>query len=929
MKITSIYDGTPTISVIDNRNLLIRTLEYNRISIDEPVDEYVNRNTYTLVGNLESNMDPRLFSQYQEDNRTRQNMRYTSSLRGEVLRTESMDAGRKAEFFDIEGQPTWSIDANGTQTTINYDLLGRPTAVFEKLEDTDVPQCRERFIYGENEINAQANNLCGQLVRHYEAAGRVLTESFSLAGMPFYQGRQLLKNMDQPSDWHMGDESTWNNLLATETYDTNWQYDALGKVITQTDAKGNLQKVSYNAIGQQKAVSLTLKGQAEQSIVNEIEYNAAGQVQRTEAGNGIITEYTYDEATQRLMRKRNSRELSFGVWEGLQDHHYEYDPVGNILSISNEADEIRFFRNQVIAPKCEYTYDALYQLVSSSGRESDTLRQCQSFPPLQTPIPLDASQYVNYSEKYSYDRAGNLLKLSHYGASQYTTNIYIDDNSNRGMWKQGEETPDISTSFDKAGNQKELHSGIPLEWNTRHQLSRVNMVVREEGDNDWEQYLYDGSGMRIVKRNIRQAQNTTQTDQTMYLPSLELRTRQTGERITETLQVITLSAGAVQVRVLHWEDESQPDGIENNQYRYSINDHLGSSLLEVDMQGQIISKEEFYPYGGTALWTVRTEVEASYKTIRYSGKERDATGLYYYGYRYYMPWIGRWLNPDPAGTVDGLNLYRMVRNNPVNLIDPDGNAPIETTDYSKENGDLFYGLAPERGRLIKKFNSSFLIDDLNSDPMTIDQYNNEISKVVMFSNLKVRNPENSQKYAKKIKVPEGLSDSISNEKRGSYPLWKNYFEIGMDNAKFHIPSIYKDTADKFGTDNYHQYHISGLSVAPKLLWKRGSKLGLAIAASNQTTKIHFLLDGLDITSVVSKEGDHGKSITASELRYINRNYDKGLKGRVIFYRGGEKLEKAPWEENPVLWAKYQPTNRPIRKPEQKNIRSGVFTKCFR
>ncbi|SUB98548.1 Uncharacterized conserved protein [Proteus penneri] len=46
--------------------------------------------------------------------------------------------------------------------------------------------------------------------------------------------------------------------------------------------------------------------------------------------------------------------------------------------------------------------------------------------------------------------------------------------------------------------------------------------------------------------------------------------------------------------------------------------------------------------------------------------------MYYYGYRYYQPWIGRWLSADPAGTIDGLNLYRMVRNNPVTLHDPDG-----------------------------------------------------------------------------------------------------------------------------------------------------------------------------------------------------------------------------------------------------------------
>ncbi|WP_238697708.1 RHS repeat-associated core domain-containing protein, partial [Pantoea agglomerans] len=80
-------------------------------------------------------------------------------------------------------------------------------------------------------------------------------------------------------------------------------------------------------------------------------------------------------------------------------------------------------------------------------------------------------------------------------------------------------------------------------------------------------------------------------------------------------------------------------------------------------------------YGGTAVWTARSAVEADYKTVRYSGKERDATGLYYYGYRYYQPWAGRWLSSDPAGTVDGLNLYRMVRNNPVTLIDSNGLYP--------------------------------------------------------------------------------------------------------------------------------------------------------------------------------------------------------------------------------------------------------------
>src|SRR5262249_16117954 len=58
---------------------------------------------------------------------------------------------------------------------------------------------------------------------------------------------------------------------------------------------------------------------------------------------------------------------------------------------------------------------------------------------------------------------------------------------------------------------------------------------------------------------------------------------------------------------------------------------------------------------------------------RYSGKEcDDFTSLYYYGYRYYAPWMGRWLSPDPVGPKDDLNLYQFVLGDPVNLIDPDG-----------------------------------------------------------------------------------------------------------------------------------------------------------------------------------------------------------------------------------------------------------------
>ncbi len=61
------------------------------------------------------------------------------------------------------------------------------------------------------------------------------------------------------------------------------------------------------------------------------------------------------------------------------------------------------------------------------------------------------------------------------------------------------------------------------------------------------------------------------------------------------------------------------------------------------------------------------------KRYRYTGKERDEeTGLYYHGARYYAPWLGRWTSCDPAGLVDGLNLYVYAGANPVVRHDPSG-----------------------------------------------------------------------------------------------------------------------------------------------------------------------------------------------------------------------------------------------------------------
>jgi len=58
---------------------------------------------------------------------------------------------------------------------------------------------------------------------------------------------------------------------------------------------------------------------------------------------------------------------------------------------------------------------------------------------------------------------------------------------------------------------------------------------------------------------------------------------------------------------------------------------------------------------------------------QFTGRRYDPeTGLYYYRARYYNPEIGRFLQPDPIGYNDGMNMYAYVGNNPLAWIDPYG-----------------------------------------------------------------------------------------------------------------------------------------------------------------------------------------------------------------------------------------------------------------
>ncbi len=100
-------------------------------------------------------------------------------------------------------------------------------------------------------------------------------------------------------------------------------------------------------------------------------------------------------------------------------------------------------------------------------------------------------------------------------------------------------------------------------------------------------------------------------------------------------------------------------------YIYDANGNIGQLVDAAD--GEIAAHYEYDPFGN--LLTA-SGPEADNNPFRFSTKYLDTeTGLYYYGYRYYLPELGRWINRDPIGEKGGLNLYGFVQNNPLYTID--------------------------------------------------------------------------------------------------------------------------------------------------------------------------------------------------------------------------------------------------------------------
>jgi RHS repeat-associated protein len=331
-----------------------------------------------------------------------------------------------------------------------------------------------------------------------------------------------------------------------------------------------------------------------------------------------VAEYTYDELSRRTLVTLGNDSNAV----------YEYDIANKLSKLTSNIDDgnsITFeygsYDHVGNRKSCKiddanahvYQYDNLYQLT-----------------------------FVDYNDGnstgYAYDPLGSRTDVNASGTiTDYDTNCL----------NQYTSVGDTNYSYDKNGNLADINNGqFQYVYDCENRL-----IEAKENSVTVATYAYDFAGRRVSKTTGGvTTRYVYDGDQIVaeYQGGVPIRKFVYGPGIDEPILMINVSGETETLYYYHF-------------------DGLGSVVALSDNDGDIIERYSYDVFGEP------NRMSNIGNPYLFTAREYDSeTGNYYYRARYYKPLIGRFLQTDPIGYNDGLNMYMYVGDNPGNLVDPWG-----------------------------------------------------------------------------------------------------------------------------------------------------------------------------------------------------------------------------------------------------------------
>jgi RHS repeat-associated protein len=582
--------------------------------------------------------------------------------------------------YDSRGNRTSLKDALGNTTFLAYDSMNRPTGI--TYPDSTTAQ----FSYDYRGRRISATDQNGKTNSYtYDDADRLISAkdaANNTTAYAFDTENNLLSITDANGHITNFADDSLGRLVQTnfpsgqiETYG----YDAASNLITKTDRNNHTISYTYDQLNR-----LTQKLYPDSTTVNYTYDNNSQVTQVTDptgtynftfdnmgrltgtstqysflSGRTFTTSYSYDAASNRTVFTDPEGGTGTYVYDSL-NRMQSLTPAAAITSGSFGFSYDQLSRRTVLTRPntvtTNYTYDDLSRLVSvldqvgsntidgatytldAAGNrtaKTDQLAQLTTNYGYSAIYQLlSATQGGNTTESYSFDPVGNRLSSS--GVSPYSYNASNELAS----------TPSGSYTYDNNGNTLTDAEGRSYTWDFENRL--IQVVVPGTGTTTFK---YDPMGRRIQKSGPLGTTN--------YLYD--------GASLVEEVG----NSGNILARYVQggWLDEHLSQNRGGTTSFYELDGNLSVTSLS-SSSGAIAASYRYDSFGEQIATSGTIE-----NLFRYNGRDYDVeTGLYYNRSRYFDPSVGRFLSEDPIGFAGGVNFYSYVRNDPVNWIDPWGNA---------------------------------------------------------------------------------------------------------------------------------------------------------------------------------------------------------------------------------------------------------------
>ncbi len=526
------------------------------------------------------------------------------------------------------------------------------------------------------------------------------------------------------------------HLLCQEEYQYDLRYNLTSKKVTLSD-RATTNCWSYDCMNR-------IESFTEDTKTTYYTYNTAGQLVNTRKPNGVDITLVYNDRRQVISEFSSDGSICYS---------YEHDCFGNVLlAVDENSHESvlraydprgRLFKETLpVGVSTTRKYDCQGRKTELAFSDGSSIVYDYSALYLQKVSRYNSRGVFSYYHEYvDRDHSGNiLLQKLPFGVGEIRK---THDLLGRAVFLDSPYFTQKHLEFDAVGNLKEMEyreeersyrydETYQLKKENKHTYTHDALYNRIKADhqsyqinalNQTSALEYDASGN--PPRYQGKALKYDALDRLILVEDGSKRVAYTYDAFHRRLskKVYRMERDWVLDSVMYFVyDEQNEIGAVDSSGKFIELRVLGSTnYAEIgaaiafelydkiyipfcDLQGNIAAildvEKASIKYFTYTAFGVPTSAPSSPHPWRFSSKRVDPeTGFIYYGRRYYMPELGRWLTQDPLGLTAGPNVYAFLKNNTLSSLDLYGLAPQPVYDFG--TGDIY--TPPDAGFMANAF----------------------------------------------------------------------------------------------------------------------------------------------------------------------------------------------------------------------------------